>query len=461
MKSRLSVVDLAWGYSAQLLNLAAGVLLLPLLALHAVPEVVGLWLVFITLVSLAQLIELGLQPTLARAVAYAHAGVSGLRSEGLAAPVASDGRADEATLLALQRTSKRLYRYAAALTCALLLVTGTMYVRHVLRVNPGVTIPHVYLAWTLFAAGTVLNNYFGYYVAFIQGRGRVTQCNQVMVLGKTVFLVLGAMFTIFDGGLLGLGAASFIAAFCGRLLAMKFYTDGKVADGSAAPSVDWRLLLPNAARLIIVQFGTFLILRATVLIGANFLSLTEVASYGITVQVLMVLSGLASLTLNLQMPRMNAAQARGDKVALRGLLGSAVLLAWLVFWGGAAVSLVAGDVILEALGKGTSMLPPGPLLVLTTTYFLEMNHSVFATYLTTLNRVPFMAAAIVSGACTVVLALALCDAGLGIWGLILAPALVQATYNNWKWPLEALRDVGADLWTILRAGGSALTSRSS
>lgn len=458
MRSTVSARDLVWGYAAQLLNLAAGVLLLPLLAHHAPPEVVGLWMVFVTLVALAQLIELGLQPTIARAVAYAHAGVTRLQSQGIAS-VAPEQPASGATMLALQLAGKRVYRYAALLAGTLLLAGGTIYIEWILGKNPAARNSDVHLAWMLYGAGTILNAYFGYYTAFIQGRGDVTQGNQVVVVGKLAFLALGAAFIVHGDGLLGLGVAAAVSAIAGRLLARHFYRRGVVADDACVPDprLHWSTLLPNASRLIAVQLGAFLILRANVLIAANYLSLPEVASYGVTVQVFMVLSGLASLMMNLQMPRMNACQARGDKRALKPLLGSAVLLSWLVYWIGATVFIVSGDPILQTLGKGTRLLPHGPLIALAVIFFLEMNHSVFAGYLTTLNRVPFVSAAVLSGAGTVLLALLLCGVfGMGLWGLVLAQGLVQAAYNNWKWPHEAMRDIGTGLWSLMRSGGASV-----
>jgi hypothetical protein len=154
---------------------------------------------------------------------------------------------------------------------------------------------------------------------------------------------------------------------------------------------------------------------------------------------------------------MNACQARGDKQALRRLLGSAVLLSWLVYWSGAAFLIIVGNQILTALGKGTPLLPIAQLTALTIIFFLEMNHSVFAAYLTTLNEVPFMGAAIASGVLTVVLATLLCGTvGLGVWGLVVAQGTVQAAYNNWKWPREALHDVGASLWSLICMASMAM-----
>jgi len=30
---------------------------------------------------------------------------------------------------------------------------------------------------------------------------------------------------------------------------------------------------------------------------------------------------------------------------------------------------------------------------------------------------------------------------LGLWGLILAPGIAQLCYQNWKWPMEMIKDL--------------------
>jgi len=30
---------------------------------------------------------------------------------------------------------------------------------------------------------------------------------------------------------------------------------------------------------------------------------------------------------------------------------------------------------------------------------------------------------------------------LGLWGLILAPGIAQLCYQNWKWPMEMIKEI--------------------
>ena len=69
--------------------------------------------------------------------------------------------------------------------------------------------------------------------------------------------------------------------------------------------------------------------------------------------------------------------------------------------------------------------------------FLETNHSIAGGILLTKNEVPFFKAGIISGIATIVLLFVFLHfTNLGILAMILAPAVSQLLYQNWKWPME-------------------------
>lgn len=460
MNDRLTRRDLVWGYLAQLMNLAGGILLLPLLVLHLSSEEVGLWFVFLTMVSLAQLIELGLQPTLARSAAYVYSGVDDLRREGLMSANAG-ATVDISLLRRLVRTGRKAYRVVGLTVALLLFVGGGTYVAHLQAANTGV-IHDALPAWLAYAGGFVISAYLGYYNAFILGRGDIVQNNKVVVATKGSFFILGAAAVILGFGLIGLGAASLLSCITSRVLARHYYLSGRHSldsrHGSAkqAPSL-MAALWPNAWKLSVVQLGSFLIVRANTLVASTFMGLALVASYGLTVQLLLVLSGVASLLVTLQLPRMNAAQVRSDRAQLQRAFGLAVVSSWLLFAIGTFALAWLGNAALDLMGKNISLLDAGVLSALMGIAFLEMNHSIAAMYLTTLNRVPFAGAAVISGVAIVTLSSILCGwLGMGVWGLVLAQGLVQLGYNNWKWPLEALRDLQIGPGRLLRLGFAEL-----
>ena len=93
--------------------------------------------------------------------------------------------------------------------------------------------------------------------------------------------------------------------------------------------------------------------------------------------------------------------------------------------------------------------------------FLEFNHgSIFSTFITTKNEVPFTVPSIVSGCAIVVLSVSLVTlTKLGLWGLLLSQCLVQLAYNNWKWPCVVLKEMGMSVSGLVRSGCSNIYLR--
>lgn len=107
--------------------------------------------------------------------------------------------------------------------------------------------------------------------------------------------------------------------------------------------------------------------------------------------------------------------------------------------------------MLGFVGSDTKLIPWPMLLTFGLIYLFELNHSIAATYLTTINKVPFVNAALISGISIAVLAILLADS-FGIIGLIIAQGVVQLAYNNWKWPIEAQRNLQSSFLETIKKG---------
>lgn len=435
--------DVAWGYLAQALNIGAGLLLLPAVLRYLPTEDVGLWFVFITLTSLAQLLEFGFQPTIARNTAYVFAGARSLTEQGLPTEVLAGSGVNEGLLADLVQASRTIYRGVAVVGGLALLAGGSLYVMSV--VTPQQSLPSVLGAWSLFASGYVVNFYYGYVNGLMQGRGDVVAANQVIIVTRASMLVCGVGALAAGGGLLGLGGATFLACVFGRVVALHFFLRGApnrppVHTSNTRATV--KLLWHSASRLGVVQIGAFLIQRANVLIASSFLGVGAAASFGMTVTLMMTLSGVAAVILQVRMPRLAAAQAARDLPALRVLFGEVLVVAWATFLTGLVVLVVGGEWLLRLVGSKTTLLSVPLLCLFGMIMLFELNHSLAAGYLTTRNRVPFLRAGLLSGMLICVVSMALVKR-FDVTGLIAAQGLVQLAYNNWKWPREARKDLGA------------------
>ena len=447
--------DMLWGYIAQSLNIGAGLILLPIILHYFNSEDVGLWFVFITLASLAQLLEFGFQPTLARNTAYVYAGAQSLNKHGLPSQYEPAGQLNILLLADLVKASRTIYRIVAALAAIVLLGLGSFYISTLL--TPKQSTISSLLAWVFFASGYVSSFYFGYYNGLLQGRGDITAANKIVAATRGGLVLFGAAAVIAGWGLLGLGVASLLSSVGGRLMAWRYFNASmphELAMAIAAPSKDGlliRTLWHNASRLGAVQIGAFLVQRGNILIASSFIGLTAAASYGMTITILMTLMTVALVINQVQMPHMYALQAEGKRSQLKSVYGESLIIGWLVYLIGFSVIGLWGHLLLEIIGSKTEILPVEQLLILGLIFLLELNHIVAANYLTTANYIPFISASIWSGIATMILSLTLIKP-IEIWGLIAAQGLVQLAYNNWKWPIEAVRHLGSKITEILSDG---------
>lgn len=447
--------DVLWGYTASALNIGAGLILLPVILHYLSPEDVGLWFVFMTLANLAQLLELGFNPTLARNVAYVYAGNQSLKKVGLHVEKNCCNDFDQSLLDALVIAARLIYRYIALLASVVLFLGGSYYIIKVITPAQDITIS--ILAWITFSGGYISNFYFGYINGILQGRGDISDSNKIIVFTKSVFIFFGLCSVVMGFGVLGLGLASLVASILGRILAYHvLYSKYQpfVYDGTGEVTTKARELIKilwhNASRLGAVQLGAFFILRGNILIASSFIGLAAAASYAMTITVLMTLTGVATVIAQLQMPHMSALQAKGDRKNLTRLYGQILLFSWITFVIGLVILIVFGDGLMTLIGSKTQLLPTLSLFALGTIFLLEMNHGIAATYLTTMNHIPFVYAALISGLGIIFLAWNMI-VPFGVSGLIMAQGLGQLAFNNWKWPLEVSKNLGCTHIQMIKA----------
>ena len=450
--------DFAWGGLAQLLSLGAGLLILPLVLHRLGSSEVGLWFAFLSLTGLAQLLELGFQPSIARAAAYLHAGATSLHAEGVDAGGVVAGEVRHDLLFDLTIAARSVYRMVAAIAAAGLLLLATPYV-YVLA-NGHTDTGRAVGAWLLVAAGCVYNFYLGYYNALLQGRGDVTASNKAIVYSKLSYIALCALLLVLDMGLLGLGIASVASVIVGRIVVRRFYLAGMpnfipASDPQALQRRRQILrdLWPNARRLGLTNLGAFLILRSNTLVAASFLGLQAAASYGLAIQLFQALQAISTMPMLLHMPQLNRAQVARDRGALQALMGLSLFLALSLYALGALFVCLLGPWLLWLAGSHTRLPDALVTALLALVTGLELHHGLFAALITTFNRVPFVGAAIGSGVAILVLSL-LCVTltTWGVLGLVVAQGAVQLAYNNWKWPLDALRELAVGWWPLFGMG---------
>ena len=303
------------------------------------------------------------------------------------------------------------------------------------------------IAWVLLIAINCYNLYTLYYDALLTGKGYVKRCQQINMLGQAVYIGL-AIGLIYAGlGLTAIVASQLVSTIIRRVLTYRvFFTPELKAHLAVADTQDPKQILgaitPNAIKIGLTQLGGFLVNKSAILIGSAFLTLEEVACYGITLQVMDILARCGTVFYQSYLPKLAQCRAENDLTGLRHyyLLCTGSLIA--VYMAGGAAWLLLGNWALDLIGSQTHFVPTAMLCVMLLISTLEHNHAVSAGFIMADNKIPFFIPSLVSGAATVLLLwLFLSTFHWGIWGLILAPGIAQLAYQNWKWPSVVIKEL--------------------
>ena len=438
--------DFVWTLAATFFKIGAGVLLFPFILRMLPAETVGVWTIFTSIAQLTYLFDFGFNNSFARNVSYVFSGVRSLKKEGYESVVA-DGAGDmDYELLSCTIKAMRYFYSRMAIVLFLLFATiGSVYV-YVLMGDYVGDVREVYVAWVILVLINSYNLYTLYYESLMNGRGLVKRVHQIILIGNVVYIGFAIVLILLGGGLVAIVASQAISVLLIRFLSKRaFYTKDIVDNLSMVGDSDYKSVLsaitPNAVKVGLTSLGGFVINKSSMFIGSLFVSLEAMASYGITLQLLVVIGTFGGIVSRVYMPKVFQWRVEGrlDLVERMFYLSSAVM--FFIFVVSGVVIVLWGDWMLGVLKSSTMLLPTGLLILVFIQHYLEYNHSNAAQYLLSRNEVPFFKASLLSaGGVLILLLVCVIWFDMGLLGMVLAPMIVQAMYQNWKWPLEVIRE---------------------
>ncbi len=195
----------------------------------------------------------------------------------------------------------------------------------------------------------------------------------------------------------------------------------------------------NAIKIGLTSLGGFMVAKSAIIIGSLFLPLSDVASYGITMQFVNLLSGISGIYLATYQSKIVQLRISNNNVSIKQLYIKSQSILIMTFSFGAIFLYGLGDWFLTSINSKTHLLPQSVILLSILICFLETNHAHAGNILLTGNDVPFFKSSLLAGIITLILLfLFLNYFKLGLLSLILAPGIAHL-YNNWKWPYEVVK----------------------
>jgi O-antigen/teichoic acid export membrane protein len=448
---RLRRSAVIWSWLMNGLRLASGLVVLPLLVHTLSTPDFGMYFVLLSLSSLVPILDLGFSSSIGRAVSYAMAGAKELKAEGFVKEMEA-GAPNYELVSRLLHATRHLYRVLAGVTLLLLGVAGSIVVS--MRVHetshPGMT----WAAWalTLIAAGWEI--YAGWWNVFLRSMDQVTASTRLVVLGLAVKIAGSCVLLLCGAGLLSVPAATLLGSFVQRHWSrVQVLRLVPALPASAEPHAVRHMvatLWPNSWRIGLQYLSGFLAGQANTLVCQAVLGLAASATYGLSLQLMLLASSMAQVWTLVKWPQVSKLRIKHDNTALQKLLWPRVWLQTASYILMATGVWLLIPLLLKWTDSGKTVLPPLWLGLLAINGLFEVTYIFWGTLISTENRTPFAWPIIISNAVSFVAVLILLQtSSLGLAAFVIAPLAIGLLCNYWRWAKDGAHSLGTTWWRFM------------
>ncbi len=434
---KITKADLFWNYGATFMRVASALIVLPVILRMLPEQEVGLWSVMIGLNSMIYLLDFGFFQTFSRAVTYVFSGAQMLQKEGFI-PIKEDSPISYSLLKGVLKAMSRFYGFVSLLLLFMLLTGGVWYINRLLEDFGGDMIS-AKIAW--FAYGTLLCYQFFtyYYDAALVGRGMIKKSRQIIVFSQSLHIVLSTTLLLAGFGIISLVAGQTLATLVNRFLARRAFYDNETKDGLRdAEGNNWldiiKILFYTAYKNGLASLSWVFTNRMLAVIGALYVPLSVMASYGITKQITDITITLAVAWFYTYYPKLTQNQLKLDSKEIKRMFVKSQIIAVFVFIVSAVFVVSFGPEILNYIGSSTSLLSRALIMLLFAASMFEALTQLSTFVLLSKNQVPhYKAQSITAIVAVILLFITLKYSGMGVSALIAVPFIVQLFYQHWRW----------------------------
>lgn len=460
--------DYLWSYIGYFFTLFTNVIILPFVMKLVPTKELGLWYTFLSVGQICNIFDSTFTISVSRNVTYAWSGMKEIRAEGFdKEELKNTNGPNYRLLISLVATCRAIFGTISIIALAMLLTGGTAYIGYTAKeINRNIWL----LSWCIYSLGVFLNLYYSYWLTGLRGIGAIKQSQIANVFAKGTQIVLSLVGLFLGGGIIALSVSFFVSGLVLRVVAKRFFmkyegigeAHRKYRKEIKRSEVreNFKKIWFNAKKNGLNAIATFAITQSTTLICSAYLGLSETASYGLCLQIITAVAGVAMIYFNTVKPKMTELKIGGEETREDFIkcASLSITIYWLMYLVEMIVLVTIGLPVLGLL-KSDTTIPLAMISFMGFYLFLENNHSLFAGIIEMSNYVPYVKAAMISGAFIIVGEYFMANfTTKGIYGLMFVQFIVQLVYNNWKWPSVILKEYHLTPFSVLRIGVKQMVS---
>ena len=392
----------------------------------------------INMAGLAGMVELGFSAAISRTASYFLGGAAQVPSLGGIKYIKSLQGINYAGLVGLIVMSKKLYRNFAIVVGLLLLFGGGIWLA---VAKPGSL--HDSESWTAFVIvgfGTAFNMSALFWWPLLFGLNHVREYNRLQFNGIFFSYLFTFIGLHLGAGLPALAIGNFLLNYIPRHISRQRVLEIiPKKEMKNLLSINWRQLWPITWRAGMVSLSCYFMLNVTLIACAQLFDLSTTARYGLCLQFGLMLHALSQSWVAVKYPLLSALRTQGRSKEFNKVVYQRIALSLLTYIIGSYFVLLLATPFMQFIHSNTMPLPIEQfsciLLLTGADLFINL---LAAVMITSENATPHLYAYIISGVGVTITCFAL-GSLYGIWGIVLAPLLVQTCFNYWWVPSQCWR----------------------
>lgn len=340
-----------WTFYAQIAKLFSGFVFIVLLARKLPSDLLGTWYIFVSLFGVASLVEMGLSQVIGRHAAYLNADYAA-------------GKVTSADFLKIAKIGERLYLFLAIFIMAVALPIGLWKFGHSNAKMEFST--SLVSAWVVYVLGGGMTLLGAYYSAWVNGVGQMWKTQRTTILSTGLSITILMSLLIFPSNLLVPAAAMFFSQIFLVIMQRKaFYTLDiiKVAllnteSAQINARDEMQNIAKDASKMLMVMVAYQLLTNGFVLILSSYCTKSDIASYGLTMQMITVAISISMIWAQSNFYEMAATRNSINYHVLRKLFFDSLARSSGVALCGMICIYYIAQFLLESIGTKTTLLQP-------------------------------------------------------------------------------------------------------
>lgn len=424
---------------------------LPLLLTRFPVEEIAVWYLFVTLIGLQQLADLGFAPTFVRVIAYAMGGATQLRD--MRTQIETRDAAHRWDVIErIWQTMGSVYRRLTTGSVLLFAVVGTLAVR---RPIESLADPlSGWFAWGVVIATFVISLQANAYSAYLQGVNRIAVVRRWETAFSFAAMISSLIVLAAGGRLLALVVSNQVWVILNA--ARNWWLSRTVEGGRAAsfrsggrdPEVMdavWASAIRSGLGVIFSRGVIF----SSGIIYAQVADSAALAAYLVAFRVMQMVMDFSNAPFYSKLPLLSTLRSQGREREQIEVAGRGMRLAyWSYVCGVIAVGIVA-PIALHKLQSNAAWVAPSLWSVMAVAFFVERFGAMHIQLYSTTNHIIWHTANGVSGVIYLLASFALLPV-VGVYAFPLGILIGYLSFYSWYAPLHVRRAFTFDFWQFQR-----------